>query len=368
MADLSAVDDTLALLKGRLDMIRNDLSGLQRDVSGSWAELEQAKLELDDVQLKLNSVGCDSICLECDAIRLAQEWNVSRTKLLEADAQLALAAIRAEVMTDKAVAVEADPQLYNLREANAQLVIAALAAQELESHAEAAHKHQIRAMVMVAHELRNPLSPIRTAAGLLSRARTDELLHTRLQLIIERQVVHMSKLVDDLLDGSRISTGKLRLECSQIELADVLNNAVETCSVAIASRGHQFTLTLPPTPLVIHGDPIRLAQVFSNLLDNAAKYTPAGGILTLSVSVLESELRISVVDNGLGISSEALPHVFDLFTQDSHALTLHNGGLGIGLAVVRDLVETHGGKVIARSAGKGLGSEFIVTLPLETAH
>lgn len=254
--------------------------------------------------------------------------------------------------------------LAELREANERLVIATLTAQELKALAEEAHGRQVKFMAMVAHELRNPLTPIRMAAGMLNGAGTDEARLVRLQGIIESQVTHMSRLVDDLLDGSRISTGKLRLQHSAVDVTTILTSARETCEPAMRARTQTFDVNVPATPVMTHSDPVRLAQVFSNLLDNASKYTPAGGHITLSLETQGNEAIVTVADNGVGITAEALPHIFDLFVQDAHALSLHSGGLGIGLAVVRELVEAHGGSVVVRSDGRHKGSTVVVALPL----
>ncbi|HUG24143.1 diguanylate cyclase domain-containing protein [Piscinibacter sp.] len=266
---------------------------------------------------------------------------------------------------------EADPQqglhLRNLREVNEQLVIAAMTSHELEAQVEEVHTRQIKFLAMVAHELRNPLAPIRTAAELLKRARADDPVLARLQVVIERQVAHMSRLVEDLLDGSRVSTGKFRLECSHVDMADIVALAVETCRPLIDRRHQQLTVQQPGGTLPVYGDPVRLAQVLGNLLDNASKYTPERGQITLTATVEGGAIVITVSDNGIGITREALRDVFDLFVQGTRALTAHNRGLGIGLAVVRELVEAHGGTVAAKSAGRDLGSEFTVTLPLAAA-
>ncbi|HEY0856918.1 MAG TPA: diguanylate cyclase [Albitalea sp.] len=259
------------------------------------------------------------------------------------------------------------PRQRDLREANEQLVIAALTAQELERQVEQMHARQIKFLAMVAHELRNPLAPIRTAAELLKRARTDEALVARVQGVIERQIGHMTRLVEDLLDGARISTGKFRLETHQVEMADILDTAAEACRAAMDAKRQQLTLALPEAVPRVHGDPVRLAQVFGNLLENASKYTPEGGHIALSAVVEGGSIVVTVSDDGMGITREALRHVFDLFVQGTRAMTAHNRGLGIGLAVVRELVEAHGGTVEARSAGKDLGSAFIVTLPASGA-
>jgi len=217
---------------------------------------------------------------------------------------------------------------------------------------------------MVAHELRNPLIPIQTAAGLLNRALSDEPLLAQLQAAIKRQVAMVSRLVDDLLDGSRVSAGKFRLERSLVDMTGILGLAVETCRPAIEARSQRLTVELAPAPLLVLGDPLRLGQIVSNLLDNASKYTPKGGAISLQAQVLDAALQITVSDNGIGITADALPDIFELFTQDARAVALYNGGLGIGLAVVRDLVEAHGGTVVASSAGQDRGSDFVVTLPL----
>ena len=263
--------------------------------------------------------------------------------------------------------VEEADRLADLRDANEKLLMAALTAQELELHAREAHRQQIQFMAMVAHELRNPLTPIRLAASLLIDRQTDDALSlARLQVIIDDQVTHMSRLIGDLLDGSRISTGKLRLERSSVEMIDILRLAIESCRPAMEARGQQMTIELPSAPLHFYGDRVRLTQIFNNLLDNASKYTPEGGKVSLVLVVREQAMAITVSDNGIGISPDALPHVFDLFMQDARALDRSSGGLGIGLAVVRELVEAHRGTVMGHSAGRNLGSEFTVTLPIDS--
>jgi diguanylate cyclase (GGDEF)-like protein len=255
-------------------------------------------------------------------------------------------------------------QMQHLREANERLVIGALTSQDMQERADSKHRQQVKFIAMVAHELRNPLTPIRNAAELLKRVRGDQALLAKLQGVIERQVVHMGRLIDDLLDGSRAGVGKLRIEPATVNILDVLEIAVDTCRPAMEARHQQLTLQLPPGPLETQGDHLRLAQIFSNLLDNASKYTPEGGSITLALETEGDTIVITVGDNGIGITPGALPHVFELFVQDERALVLQNGGLGIGLAVVHDLVEAHGGSVVAKSAGIDRGSEFVVRLPI----
>ena len=253
----------------------------------------------------------------------------------------------------------------HLQTANEQLLLAALAAQDLQAAAELAQRRQTEVLATVAHELRNPLMPIRTAAALMNRKHKDPAMLPRLQSIIERQVVHLARLVDDLLDVSRVSTGKLRLERQPMDLVAAIAAAIDACRPAMDTRLQSFTLHLPVGALDVHGDPVRLTQVLVNLLDNASKYTPKNGRIGLTVTLANAEIRISVTDTGIGITAAALPHVFEPFVQDPHAVGFSGVGLGIGLTVVRELVEAHGGRVVAHSDGAGLGSEFVVTLPLE---
>jgi len=255
-------------------------------------------------------------------------------------------------------------QLQDLRDANEQLLLSALNAQDLEIQAEEAQRRQVRFFAMVAHELRNPLNPIRTAAEMLNHAATDAPRLGRLQGIIKRQVAHMARLIEDLIDGSRLSSGTLRIDRTRVDMADILGLAVESCRPLIDGRRQRLATRLPERTLHVNGDPVRLAQLFTNLLDNASKYTPDGGEIALEVVAQDGTMTATVSDNGIGISAEALPRIFDLFVQDARARALNKGGLGIGLAVVRELVEAHGGTIVARSPGADLGSEFVVTLPL----
>jgi len=252
-----------------------------------------------------------------------------------------------------------------LREANEQLVQTALNARELQAAAERAHRQQTEFIAVLAHELRNPLAPIRNAAALLGRLPAREL--PSVQAVIERQVAHLSRLVGDLLDVSRVATGKLRLDIDWLDLADTIEQAVDACRPEMDTRRQHLQLGLPSHALRLRGDPLRLAQVVSNLLDNASKYTPHGGQIALSVVVVDAAIVMTVSDSGIGIAPDALPRVFEPFVQDARALRFNGAGLGIGLALVRDLVEAHGGSVVARSAGTGLGSQFVVTLPLAEA-
>jgi signal transduction histidine kinase/CheY-like chemotaxis protein len=219
-------------------------------------------------------------------------------------------------------------------------------------------------LATLAHELRNPLAPIRNAVELLRRAGANADLIGQSGRILERQVAQMARLVDDLLDISRITRGKIQLRKERVELAAVVQGAVEECRPLIESHAHELTVTLPPGPVQLDADPTRLGQVLANLLANAAKYTDRGGRIWLTAERQGGEVAVAVRDTGIGIATEHLPRLFEMFSQAAPALERSQGGLGIGLALVRGLVGLHGGTVEARSGGTGMGSEFTVRLPL----
>jgi diguanylate cyclase (GGDEF)-like protein len=250
------------------------------------------------------------------------------------------------------------------REANEQLLLAALHTQELLDAAELAYRRQAELMGVVAHELRGPLGPITMAASLLGHAKTQEPVMPIVKGVIERQVALMARLVSDLLDMTRINTGKLRLDIQRMDVARVINDVISDLRPAIEARLQQLRVDVPPGEFIVNGDRLRLAQVVNNLLGNACKYTQHGGTLTVSVAAGDAALTLSVADNGIGISGPALAHVFDPFVQEKHATSFDGSGLGIGLSLVRELVQAHGGHVTAESAGLGQGSRFTVTLPL----
>ena len=219
-------------------------------------------------------------------------------------------------------------------------------------------------LAMLAHELRNPLTPIRNAAHVLGRLQTQEPRVQWAQQIIERQVEHLSRLVDDLLDVSRIVRGKVALKMETVKLESVVKHAFDMARPLIDSRGHQLALRLPEHAVHLQGDPVRLAQVLLNLLDNAAKFTDDGGMIEVEARTIGPVVEIQVRDNGIGIPADLLPQIFDLFQQGKRGLDRSQGGLGIGLTLVKRLVELHGGLLEARSAGAGQGSTFTICLPL----
>lgn len=222
-------------------------------------------------------------------------------------------------------------------------------------------------LAMLAHELRNPLAPIRNAVEVLRLSAPGDDTLARSIDIIARQVKHLAKLVDDLLDISRITRGKINLSKETLDPGVIVTQAAEAARPTIEHRRQRLRIDLPTTRLRIEADPTRLAQIVGNLLDNAAKYTPEGGDILLAVQAAGDEVLIRVRDRGIGITADMLPHVFDLFTQADSSLDRSQGGLGIGLALVRNLVELHGGRVEAHSAGQGQGSEFVVRLPIVPA-
>jgi signal transduction histidine kinase len=217
-------------------------------------------------------------------------------------------------------------------------------------------------LALLAHELRNPLAPIRNAVGLLRRTTSE---HSHIWQMMERQVGHMVRLVDDLMELSRITRGAIDLRKEPIDVCGVLATAVETCRPLIDAARHRLTLALPPEPLLVEADLVRLTQVFVNLLNNAVKYTDPGGEIQLRVAVdEEARAVVTVADSGIGIPSDLLPRVFEMFVQADNSDRRAQSGLGIGLTLARRLVDMHGGTLTAHSAGPGRGSEFTVRLPL----
>lgn len=218
-------------------------------------------------------------------------------------------------------------------------------------------------LTTIAHELRNPLAPIRNALTILKAPGADSDAMTYAVEVLDRQVRQMVRLVDDLLDVSRIARGKVHLQKQSVGLASVVHQAVETSRPLIEARSQELTVSLPSNLAPLSADPARLAQVLTNLLNNAAKYTDEGGHIWLTVEQDKEEVILRVRDTGIGIPAEMLPRIFDMFAQVNSTLARSQGGLGIGLALVRGLVELHGGRVEVHSEGRGKGSEFVVRLP-----
>jgi signal transduction histidine kinase/ActR/RegA family two-component response regulator len=261
-----------------------------------------------------------------------------------------------------------------LREVNEALLVSAIRQHELAEVAESLST-QLQAAVLardhfiacVSHELRNPLAALSSGLQLLKLAGKEPVAAERSRAMMERQLKQIVRQVDDLLDLSRITTGKLELHKECVDIASVVRDAVEASRPLIDSQGHELTVTLPPGQVLLDADPTRLAQVFLNLLTNAAKYSERGGRIQLSVERDGNEAVVSVRDTGIGIPAANLPHVFAVFVQVDTSSQRSQGGLGIGLSLVKEFVVLHGGRVEARSDGPGKGSEFVVRLPTTTA-
>jgi signal transduction histidine kinase len=222
-------------------------------------------------------------------------------------------------------------------------------------------------LAILVHDLRSPLGAIRNALHVLRLARTADPVVEQAVDLMERQVGHMGRLVEDLLDLARVTAGKLELREEWLDLATAVAQAVEACRPLIEQHRHQLTVSLPPGPIRLRADPARLQQVLLNLLTNAAKYTDPGGHIWLTAERAAGVLVVRVRDDGLGIAPNLLPRVFDLFEQGTGPGARARDGLGVGLALVKWLVELHGGRVAAHSDGPGRGSEFVVSLPTPTA-
>jgi signal transduction histidine kinase/CheY-like chemotaxis protein len=218
-------------------------------------------------------------------------------------------------------------------------------------------------LATLGHELRNPLAPIRNSLEIMRLAEGNAAAVGEARAMMERQVRLMVRLIDDLLDVSRITRGKLRLRKERLDLAAVVRSAVESCRPQLDGAGQRLTVRVPAEPVHLEADPVRLAQVLGNLLNNAAKYTDRGGEVQLTAERRGDEVVVAVRDTGIGIAAEQLPRLFEMFSQGAAATARSQGGLGIGLALVKGLVEMHGGRVSAHSDGPGRGSEFVVRLP-----
>jgi signal transduction histidine kinase len=232
-----------------------------------------------------------------------------------------------------------------------------------EAALRAADRRKDEFLATLAHELRNPLAPLRNGLQLLRMQPLEPGQTEQVQQLMERQVAQLVRLVDDLLDVSRITTGKLALRRENVELKGIVQNAVDTVQPLVRTRRHRLNVEMPPGRILLDGDPTRLAQVLSNLLNNAAKYTPPEGEIALRVTIDDNGAVVTITDNGIGIPADMLASIFDMFTQVDTALDRETAGLGVGLTLARRLVELHGGTIEASSQGKGCGSTFTVRLP-----
>ena len=253
---------------------------------------------------------------------------------------------------------------HALQESNATLEHEMQVRQRAEGALLVADRRKDEFLATLAHELRNPLAPIRTGLDILRLRSGDAQATQRATDIMERQLRQMVRLVDDLLDVSRINTGKFTIKTGRVELKAVVNDALEVVRPYIELHGHELVIDLPDRPVFLHGDATRLAQILSNLLNNAAKYTNRGGRVSLKATVEDRTLVLVVADTGIGIAPDMLNTVFEMFVQVDSTLERSNAGLGVGLSLARKLVELHGGAIEAHSAGLGHGSQFVVRLPI----
>ena len=261
-----------------------------------------------------------------------------------------------ELVSRAAIAFENSRLYWNLKREMAHT-------KEAEEKLQQANRRKDAFLAMLSHELRNPLAPILNAAEVMQRmAPTDAGIAWACEMI-ERQVTHLARLVDDLLDVARITEGKIVLKKERVELGKVIQHSIETTRVLLDSKRHRLAVNVPGVPIWVHGDSARLQQVVCNILNNAAKYTNEGGHIELSANAQRGEAIITVRDNGIGIDSNLLPHVFELFTQGERSLDRSQGGLGVGLTVVQRLVALHQGRVEVKSEGSGKGTSFTVVLP-----
>jgi PAS domain S-box-containing protein len=258
---------------------------------------------------------------------------------------------------------EIPPEDLELIRTAADLMAAAIRQERLDAALSAANRQKDEFLAMLAHELRNPLAPIRTAGEVLAQALPADPRLQQAVAMIQRQSRQLTRLVDDLLDVSRITRGRIELERAPLALATIVDQAVETVAAQAAARRQRLLVQRPDPGLGVHGDATRLVQCLTNLLNNAVKFTPAGGEIRLRIEPAAGAVRIAVEDTGIGLAADFLPRVFDLFTQGEQALDRASGGLGIGLSVVRRLAEMHGGSIEAASDGPGRGATFTLTLP-----
>jgi signal transduction histidine kinase len=284
-----------------------------------------------------------------------RKFDSEDVRLIQDLARFAAAAVSACAESRADAQVQADAR------AAAERQVAELA--EINRSVLAADRGKSESLSKLGHELRNAIAPLSNAVTVLQSASDPQILR-RAREILDRQMLHLRRLIEDVLESSRISSGKLRLETTTLNLNSIVSQAVELAAERISHSGQTVELALSPDTLLVDGDGHRLSQVFTNLLNNAAKYGRAGCPVAVEVSRADGRAVVSVADRGIGIDRTMLPRIFDLFVQTDRSLNRSQGGLGIGLALVKQLTELHGGRVEAHSDGPGMGSRFCVYLPL----
>jgi two-component system, sensor histidine kinase len=318
-----------------------------------WSDLPTVLL----CQTGIESPGVAQVIQSMTNVTLLDRPTTART--LVSAAQAAIRARHRQYQTRE--------QLEALREAEETLRAREHELETLAERLRSADRRKDEFLAMLAHELRNPLAPIRNASELLSRTLPAEPSLQTSIAIVKRQIAHLSRLVDDLLDVSRITQGRIELQRQPVDLGYVIAQAMESVEPLIRQKRHEVALARTESPLYVNGDSARLVQCLSNILTNSAKYTDDGGTIRVDVRKEDHCAVIDVTDNGIGIPTELLPQIFDLFVQSARSLDRSLGGLGIGLSVVYRLIEMHGGRVSAHSEGPGHGARFEVRLPLTTA-
>ncbi len=348
----SSADGLRALQSGRFDLVLTDLRMSDLNALEFLREARQRGLQIPFIVI----TGKGDEAAAVAALKLgAYDYIVKRE----------------DYLTQLPYAIDNAADRFQLEQTNRHLQAELSERQRLQTalaeHADAlaeSARQKDNFLAMLAHELRNPLAPIRTALELVRRRGVNEAVTQHAFDVMDRQVTHMVRLIDDLLDVSRITSGRINLNVEEIDLRRAVADAVEAARPLIEGRKQDMEVAIPPEPLPVRGDLTRLVQVLVNLLDNAAKYTGEGGAIRLTAWRDRGHAVVSVADTGMGISPRLLPRIFELFTQDERTLDRAQGGLGLGLSLVRRITELHGGSVEARSQGRGLGSEFTVRLPL----
>jgi signal transduction histidine kinase len=325
-------------------------------------------------RLKLDSVEPDALVLDVSMPRL-DGLEVCRRLRRGGSALPVLMLTARDEVADRVAGLDAGADDYVVKPFGARELLARIESllqirRERMRTTEAlreADRRKDEFLALLAHELRNPLAPIRNAAQVLKLIGSENPKEVWAREVIERQSQHLTRLVDDLLDVSRITRGKIRLTREVVTVGAILQRAVESIRPAVDAQRQELVVSLPEEPLRVEGDRVRLVQIVANLLHNAAKHTDEGGRIALSASREDGDVAIRVRDDGIGLREELVEQIFELFRQGDDSLDRAQGGLGIGLTVVRRLVELHGGRVAATSGGPGLGSEFVVHLPLAEA-
>jgi two-component system, sensor histidine kinase len=344
--DLDSLCDELAAGAAAIVLPEESVSVGAHDRLANWISSQEPWSDLPVLLLARH--GADSPAVRCAMDVLGNVTVLERPTRISALVSAARSALRAR------------QRQYQLRE---HVVERDRIAEQLLAN----DRRKDEFLAILAHELRNPLAPIVNSIRLLGVSRGNEAQLERIREIMDRQVHHMVRLVDDLLEVSRITRGKIELRKETVDLLEVVRTVVDSVRGAIEAAHHTFTVELPPGEVILDADPVRLAQVLTNVITNAIKYTDPGGQIRLIVALEDDRVAIYVSDTGRGIPGDKLPRVFDLFMQVEHDASRTQGGLGIGLTLVHRLVQMHGGSVSAFSEGPGRGSEFTIRLPFSTA-